>query len=138
MGKFLKGVAPVGFLALVCLPCAGLGLAALGATLAAAGGTLLSPTEGIPTLVVAVLLLGGAAVWYRRRARACGMPQNRSAEEAGRQSSTKRVPSGRLSTAATDPALMSTQYRLATFERAPKAPLELVVGGDAEAAPDVH
>lgn len=65
----LKALAPLGFVALVCLPCLAVGLAAAGGVLTAVAATLLSPSVGIPLAAVglAALLFGGSRLGRRRR-----------------------------------------------------------------------
>ena len=69
--KSLKMLAPLGVVALACLPCLALGLAVVGGSLVGAAEAFLRPTVAIPAAGFGLALLGAGG--YRlRHHRRCG------------------------------------------------------------------
>ena len=80
----IRGLAPLGIVALACLPCVALAAGVTGGVVSGIGAALVSPAVGLPLVGVGVILVAGAAVLWRRR-RACDLPPAPAARQRVRR-----------------------------------------------------
>ncbi len=84
----IRGLAPLGIVALACLPCVALAAGVTGGVVSGIGAALVSPAVGIPLVVVGVILVAFGTVLWRRRG-ACDLPPG----GPGRTSRRRAAPS---------------------------------------------